>query len=132
MALNDWMTPYMPADARANIPRRTIFLAEKSWSALMVSFGCVNIAVALLCSSEVWVLYATFVPTAIIVVLFFVQYSVFQKIADRNAKLRGAIRFHHGRGLTRPPSCPRPRASSRSLTLAGRVAALARPWWLGP
>lgn len=90
MALNDWMTPYMPADARANIPRRTVFLAEKSWAAIMISFGCINVAFALLASFEVWAIYSTFVPTIIIVSLFFVQYSVFQKIADKKAKLRGA------------------------------------------
>jgi|SRR5580698_4665298 intracellular septation protein len=88
MALNDWMTPYMPAEARANIPRRTVFLAEKSWAAIMVGFGCVNVAVALLTDTEIWALYATFVPTAIIVVLFFVQYTWFQRIAQKNAQAR--------------------------------------------
>jgi intracellular septation protein len=93
MALNDWMTPYLPADARENIPRRTVFLAEKIWSAIMVCFGLTNIAVALLCSFDVWVLYATFVPTGIIVVLFFVQYAVFRRLADRNMQKRalGAV-----------------------------------------
>ncbi|SRR5579862_183790 len=90
MVLNDWMTPYMPAEARANIPRRTVFLAEKSWAAIMVCFGCINVAVALLADTEFWALYATFVPTAIIVALFFVQYNWFHRLAQRNAQARAA------------------------------------------
>ncbi len=86
MALNDWMTPYMPAEARANIPRRTVFFAEKTWAAIMAGFGAVNVAVALLADFEFWAIYATFVPTTIIVALFFVQYSWFQRLAQKNAQ----------------------------------------------
>ena len=88
MAARDWMTPYLPAEVRANVPRRTIFLAEKLWAAVLIFFGLVNIAVAFFADFEIWALYATFVPTAIIVALFFVQYAVFERLAQRNRSAR--------------------------------------------
>ena len=85
MATRDWMTPYLPEDARTHIPRRTIFLAEKLWAALMIGFALVNAVVAFLFDFAVWVTYSTFVPTGIIVVLFFLQYAWFRTLTDRNA-----------------------------------------------
>ncbi|MBV9992019.1 MAG: septation protein IspZ [Alphaproteobacteria bacterium] len=90
MATRDWMTPYLPAEARDNIPRRTIFLAEKIWAGIMIFFAVANVAVAYLFEFGAWAIYATFVPTAIIVVLFFVQYRMFQSLARRNAALKQA------------------------------------------
>jgi len=92
MALRDWMTPYLPDEVRANIPRRTIFRAEKAWAGMMIFFGFANIAVAYLFDFGTWAIYATFVPTAIIVALFFVQYSTFKRLAQRNAALKSASR----------------------------------------
>jgi intracellular septation protein A len=91
MATRDWMTPYLPADARANIPRRTIFLAEKLWAVIMIAFALVNIAVAFLFDFAVWAVYATFVPTSIIIVLFFLQYAWFRRLTDRNARAKAAV-----------------------------------------
>jgi len=88
MATRDWMTPYLPADAHANIPRRTIFLAEKLWAAVMIFFAAANVAVAFLFDFATWAIYATFVPTAIIVALFFVQYAVFSALVRRRAAAR--------------------------------------------
>jgi intracellular septation protein len=90
MALDDWMTPYLPPEIRANVPRRTIFLAEKTWAAIMIAFAGVNVAVAFLFDFGIWVFYATFVPTTIIVILFFVQYAMFRRLAARNAQ-RNAV-----------------------------------------
>jgi intracellular septation protein len=86
MLTRDWMTPYMPEQERKYIPRRTIMLAEKAWGALMVVFAAINVPVAFLFDSAVWVIYATFVPTTIVIVLFFVQYSMFKSLARRNAE----------------------------------------------
>jgi len=86
MASRDWMTPYLPQEARDNIPRRTIMLAEKLWAAVMILFAAINVGVAYLANFAVWAIYATFVPSAIIVVLFFVQYATFKALAARGAK----------------------------------------------
>jgi len=88
MATRDWMTPYLPEDVRLNIPRRTIFLAEKLWAAVMIFFALINIPVAYLFETTVWVVYATFVPTSVIVALFFVQYRLFAALARRNSEAR--------------------------------------------
>ncbi|MBV8976774.1 MAG: septation protein IspZ [Alphaproteobacteria bacterium] len=90
MATRDWMTPYLPQDVRAVIPRRTIMLAEKLWAAVMIFFAAANVAVAFVADFSLWALYATFVPTTIIVGLFFVQYAAFRSLADRNRKAAGA------------------------------------------
>ncbi len=55
----------------------------------MVGFAIVNVLVAFLTDFAVWALYATFVPTLIIVVLFFVQYSVFKRLSDQAALQAG-------------------------------------------
>jgi intracellular septation protein len=86
MATRDWMTPYIPADTRRYLSERLIFRAEKAWAVLMFGFSIANIAVAFLFDFAIWALYATFVPTGIIIVLFFVQYIAFKRLADRNAE----------------------------------------------
>lgn len=86
MLTRDWMTPYMPEEERKYIPRRTIMWAEKAWGVLMIAFAAINVPVAFLFDSTVWVVYATFVPTTIVIVLFFVQYSTFKSLARRNAQ----------------------------------------------
>jgi intracellular septation protein len=90
MATRDWMTPYLPPEVHANLPRRTVFFAEKLWAAVLIFFGLANVAVAFLADTEIWFLYATFVPTTIIVALFFVQYAVFERLARRNQSARVA------------------------------------------
>lgn len=90
MATKDWMTPYIPADVRQYLSERLIFRAEKAWAGLMVGFSAANVAVAFLADFATWTLYATFVPTLIIVALFFVQYAVFRRIATRTAETRHA------------------------------------------
>ena len=87
MATRDWMTPYIPADVRRHLSEAFIFRAEKAWAILMFGFAAANIAVAFLFDFAVWTLYATFVPTAIIIVLFFVQYFVFKRLSDQAAAL---------------------------------------------
>ena len=89
MATRDWMTPYIPADTRRYLDTRIVFRAEKLWAVLMVGFAIVNVLVAFLTDFAVWALYATFVPTVIIVVLFFVQYSVFKRLSDQAALQAG-------------------------------------------
>jgi len=88
MATRDWMTPYIPKDTRRYLDEKLIFRAEKAWALLMFGFSLANIAVAFLFDFAVWTLYATFVPTTIIVVLFFVQYIVFRRLADQTAALQ--------------------------------------------
>jgi intracellular septation protein A len=89
MATRDWMTPYIPADTRRYLDARIVFRAEKLWAVLMVGFAIVNVLVAFLTDFAVWALYATFVPTLIIVVLFFVQYAVFKRLSDQAALQAG-------------------------------------------
>ncbi len=89
MATRDWMTPYIPQDVRRYLDEKLIFRAEKAWAILMFGFSVANIAVAFLFDFAVWTLYATFVPTTIIIVLFFVQYVVFRRMADEGALAAG-------------------------------------------
>ena len=90
MATRDWMTPYIPKETRRYLDETLIFRAEKAWAVLMFGFSLANIAVAFLFDFAVWTLYATFVPTTIIIILFFVQYFVLRRMADQNAALEAA------------------------------------------
>jgi intracellular septation protein len=85
MATRDWMTPYIPKETRRYLNEKLIFRAEKAWAVLMIGFSLTNIAVAFLCDFAIWTLYATFVPTGIIIALFFVQFIVFRRLADQTA-----------------------------------------------
>lgn len=89
MATRDWMTPYIPAETRQYLSTRVIFRAEKLWAILMVGFSIANVLVAYLTDFAIWTLYATFVPTLIIVVLFFVQYAVFKRLSSQAALQAG-------------------------------------------
>lgn len=89
MITRDWMTPYIPQDVRRHLDEKLIFRAEKAWAFLMFGFSAANVAVAFLFDFAVWTLYATFVPTAIIIVLFFVQYVVFKRLSDHAALAAG-------------------------------------------
>lgn len=89
MITRDWMTPYIPQDVRRYLDEKLIFRAEKAWAFLMFGFSAANVAVAFLFDFAVWTLYATFVPTAIIIVLFFVQYVVFKRLSDHAALAAG-------------------------------------------
>jgi intracellular septation protein len=88
MALNDWMTPYIPMDVRRDLSERAIFRYEKLWAAVMIGFSIANIAVAFLFDFGVWALYSTFVPTGVIVALFFAQYFVLRNMAEKNRAAR--------------------------------------------
>jgi chromate transport protein ChrA len=55
----------------------------------MFGFSAANIAVALLFNFAIWALYSTFVPAAIIIVLFFVQYFVFKRMSEQGARRAG-------------------------------------------
>src|ERR1700742_2625737 len=90
MALNDWMTPYIPADVRQDLSERVIFRYEKMWAVLMFGFSAANLAVPFLFDFGAWALYAPFVPTGIIVALFFAQYFVFRSMAEKSRNARQA------------------------------------------
>jgi len=88
MATRDWITPYLPPMVRENISARIVARASYAWAAVMILFALINIAVAFLADFSVWALYATFVPTTIIIVLFMVQYAAFKALAERNLRAR--------------------------------------------
>ena len=86
MATRDWMTPYLPPDMRRHLSRRIIARASNAWAALMLAFAAVNAVFAFFADFSVWAIYATFVPPVIIVIVFLIQYSLFQSLARRNAQ----------------------------------------------
>jgi hypothetical protein len=88
MATRDWMTPYLPAGVRENVNPRIIKNTEYAWAGIMIFFALTNIAFAFWADFAVWAIYATFVPTCIIIALFFVQYLVFKRLAARAAAAR--------------------------------------------
>jgi intracellular septation protein len=91
MATREWMTPYLPTEVRENVSRRIIQNTEYAWAGVMIFFALLNVAFAFWADFATWAIYATFVPTCIIIALFFVQYVVFRALARRNARARANI-----------------------------------------
>ena len=81
MVSRSWMAPYLPPIVKQHVSEKTITRASYAWAAVMFGFALLNLIVAFSVSPKLWALYATFVPTAVIVALFVVQYFLFQALA---------------------------------------------------
>jgi intracellular septation protein A len=87
-ATRHWMEPYLPVIVKEHVSERTISRASFGWAVVMFSFAFANVIVAFAFSPKIWVLYATFVPSAVIVLLFVVQYLAFQALVRKNLRTR--------------------------------------------
>jgi intracellular septation protein A len=81
-----WMEPYLPPIVKAHVSEKTIRRASRAWAAVMFLFAFLNVIVAFKVRQEIWALYAAIVPTAIISLLFVVQYVMFQALVRRNLR----------------------------------------------
>ncbi len=88
MATRDWISPYLPQFVKDNVSARTVARANYGWAALMIGFSAINVVIAFTAEFWIWLVYATFIPTAIIAALFVVQYFVFSALARRNQRAR--------------------------------------------
>jgi intracellular septation protein A len=88
MLSRSWMEPYLPAIVKEHVSDKTITRTSYGWAAVMFAFALTNVIIAFNFNPKIWALYATFVPTAVIVTLFVVQYLLFQALVRRNLRLR--------------------------------------------
>ena len=92
MLRTNWMAPYLPAIVTENLGARTIAWASAGWGVLQIALAAGNAFVALALGIEVWAWYAAFVPTAVIIGAFVLQYLVFRALIRRNIRARDAPR----------------------------------------
>jgi intracellular septation protein len=90
MLRTNWMEPYLPAIVKDNLDRSVIVWTSRGWGILLVALAIANAVVALEFSTNIWALYASFVPAAVQMLAFVLQYVLFRTLIRRNISARMA------------------------------------------
>ena len=88
MLSTDWMSPYLPTIVTENIDRHVIVWASRSWGILLIALAFANAVVAFGFSINVWVWYASIVPTVAQLSAFVLQYAIFRLLVRRNIRAK--------------------------------------------
>jgi intracellular septation protein len=86
MMRRGWMTRYLPAIARENLPETVIVGAGYAWAGLMVVLGALNLVLAAQSDIRVWAWFISFGAIGAKLAALLLQYAVFRMIVTR--KLR--------------------------------------------
>jgi intracellular septation protein A len=82
------MAPYLPKIVTENIARSVIVWASRSWGILLIALAIANAVVAFGFSIDVWVWYASIVPTVAQLSAFVLQYAIFRLLVRRNIRAK--------------------------------------------
>jgi len=88
MLRRGWMSRYLPAIVRTNVPEAVIIGAGYAWAGLMVVLGATNLVIATQFDIRIWAWFISFGAIGAKVAAFLVQYAVFRTMIRR--KLRNA------------------------------------------
>jgi len=88
MLSTDWMSPYLPKIVTENLAPSVIVWAGRSWGVLLIVLSLANAVVAFGFSINVWVWYASVVPTAAQLIAFVLQYAIFRVLVRRNIRAK--------------------------------------------
>jgi intracellular septation protein len=99
MLRRGWMSRYLPAIVRENVPEAVITGAGYSWAGLMILLGATNLVIATQFDIRVWAWFISFGSIGAKVAAFLLQYAVFRTMIRR--KLRNATGV-----VGRPSSMP--------------------------
>jgi intracellular septation protein len=86
MLRRGWMTRYLPAIARENLPETVIIAAGYTWAGLMVGLGFANIVIATQLDIRIWAWFISFGAIGAKLAALLLQYAVFRIMVTR--KLR--------------------------------------------
>ena len=84
----NWMGRYLPPIVTQNVAPRTILAWGYVWSALVFGLCFANLYVAFVWGPKIWAWYSSFVPLALQLGLFVVQYLTFRATIVRNIRAR--------------------------------------------
>jgi intracellular septation protein len=88
MLRTNWMAPYLPAIVTDNLDPTVILWASRGWGLLLIALAVANAVVAFGFSIDVWVWYASIVPTAAQLLAFALQYAIFRTLVRRNVRAK--------------------------------------------
>jgi intracellular septation protein len=88
MLSTDWMAPYLPKIVTENIEPTVIVWASRSWGFMLIALAIANAVVAFGFSIDVWVWYASIVPTAAQLSAFGLQYAIFRTLVRRSIRAK--------------------------------------------
>lgn len=88
MLSTDWMSPYLPKIVTENLAPSIIVWASRSWGILLIVLALANAVVAFGFSIDVWVWYASIVPTVAQLSAFVLQYAIFRILVRRNIRAK--------------------------------------------
>jgi intracellular septation protein len=92
MLRSGWMTRYLPAIARENLPETVIIGAGYGWAGLMVSLGFANIVIATQLDIRIWAWFISFGAIGAKLAALLLQYAVFRIMVTRKLRrTRAAI-----------------------------------------
>jgi intracellular septation protein A len=78
-----WISRYLPAIVRENIPEAVIIGAGYAWAGLMVVLGATNLVIATQYDIRVWAWFISFGSIGAKVAAFLLQYGVFRTMIRR-------------------------------------------------
>jgi intracellular septation protein A len=84
----NWMGRYLPPIVTENLSPRTPLVWGYIWSAAIFSLGVANLFVAFAYGPRIWAWYTAFVPIAVQLSLFLVQYLLIRQAVIRNIRSR--------------------------------------------
>ena len=94
MLRRGWMSRYLPAIARENVPEAVIIGAGYAWAGLIAVLGATNLLIATQFDIRVWAWFISFGSIGAKLAAFLVQYAVFRMLVRR--KLRSAAHTRAG------------------------------------
>src|SRR5258706_2165983 len=88
MLRTNWMAPYLPAIVIDHLDPSVIGWASRSWGILLIALAFANAVVAFGFSIDVWVWYASIVPTTAQILAFALQYAIFRVLVRRSIRAK--------------------------------------------
>jgi intracellular septation protein len=99
MLRRGWMTRYLPAIARENLPETVIIGAGYAWAGLMAGLGFANIVIATQLDIKVWAWFISFGAIGAKLAALLLQYTVFRMIITRKLRRTRAVMVSASAGL---------------------------------
>ena len=90
MLQHGWMSRYLPAIVRENVPRSAIVGAGYAWVGLMVALGLANLVIATQFDIRIWAWFISVGAIGAKLIAFLLQYVVFRTLVRRSLRRAGS------------------------------------------
>lgn len=83
-----WMARYLPPIVVANVPPRLPLVWGYVWAGAIFALGVANLVVAFAFGPRTWIMYTAFVPLAVQLSLFLLQYAMIRRAVVHTIRAR--------------------------------------------